>query len=201
MGEEAITMPTTRSPNELVPLIKAAIRAGNESYLEAGRLLLEAKAALPHGSFQNWVEEHFDVSYRSAARYMRFAANMTTSASLADCERDPETRRIHRDVAEEFAEQEFADPEPEPEVGDGEPNFDEDDEPYIPPPPSGDDDWRHRVPRILGPGEYREAIIEMVEMGYRVLAKRDHPDAGGDAAKFIHLKNARDWALDYLQKL
>jgi hypothetical protein len=38
--------------------------------MEAGRLLLEVKEALPHGHFGKWLEENFDGSRSVAAKYM-----------------------------------------------------------------------------------------------------------------------------------
>ena len=40
---------------------------------EAGKLLLEVKAALPHGQFLAWVQQHVRVSVRQAQRYMAVA--------------------------------------------------------------------------------------------------------------------------------
>lgn len=42
--------------------------------IEAGRLLIEAKAAMPHGDFGPWVESECGIGYRTARRYMRAAA-------------------------------------------------------------------------------------------------------------------------------
>jgi hypothetical protein len=40
---------------------------------EAGRLLLEVKAALPHGEFGKWLEQNITVSVRQAQRYIAVA--------------------------------------------------------------------------------------------------------------------------------
>jgi len=40
---------------------------------EAGRLLLEVKAALPHGEFGKWMEQNITVSVRQAQRYIAVA--------------------------------------------------------------------------------------------------------------------------------
>lgn len=39
--------------------------------IEAGRLLIEVKAQLPHGEFGDWVEGQCGFSYRAARRYMQ----------------------------------------------------------------------------------------------------------------------------------
>ena len=44
-----------------------------EHAIEAGKLLLQAKAQLPHGQFLSWLEANCQVSARQAQRYMRAA--------------------------------------------------------------------------------------------------------------------------------
>lgn len=44
-----------------------------EQMIEAGRRLLEVKAALPHGEFLPWVQSESGMSYDTAQRYMRMA--------------------------------------------------------------------------------------------------------------------------------
>ena len=46
---------------------------------QAGALLLEVKAALPHGEFAKWVEVHLTVSQRQAQRYMAAAQGKALS--------------------------------------------------------------------------------------------------------------------------
>ena len=53
-----------------------AITKANEAMhhaIEAGKLLMEVKAALPHGSFGTWMEANLRVSSRQAQRYMAAA--------------------------------------------------------------------------------------------------------------------------------
>jgi len=45
-----------------------------EHAIEAGRLLAEVKAALPHGALGPWLEANFDGSERTARAYMRLHA-------------------------------------------------------------------------------------------------------------------------------
>lgn len=46
---------------------------------EAGRLLLEVKASLPHGAFSKWVADNLTVSQRQAQRYMAAAQGKALS--------------------------------------------------------------------------------------------------------------------------
>jgi len=43
----------------------------------AGKLLIEVKKGIKHGSFQNWVIDHLQVSMRQAQRYMAVAQGKT----------------------------------------------------------------------------------------------------------------------------
>ena len=56
-----------------------------EAILETGRLLLEAKDALPHGSFKTMMQLHLPFSVRTAERLMAIARNpvLTKSDNLS----------------------------------------------------------------------------------------------------------------------
>src|SRR5260221_10653202 len=43
--------------------------------ISAGLLLKEAKGNVPHGEWLSWLDEHCDLSERTAHRYMQLAAN------------------------------------------------------------------------------------------------------------------------------
>lgn len=60
----------------------AAEKAINHA-MEAGRLLLEVKAALQHGCFKAWAEDNLTVSLRQAQRYMRVAQGKPNIRTLA----------------------------------------------------------------------------------------------------------------------
>lgn len=47
---------------------------------EAGKLLLEAKEALPHGSFSTWIQYNLTVSHRQAQRYINAYKGKITQA-------------------------------------------------------------------------------------------------------------------------
>jgi hypothetical protein len=54
---------------------QAALNSGVEHALEAGRLLLEAKAAMRHGDWEAWIAAHCRFSERTARGYMRIATH------------------------------------------------------------------------------------------------------------------------------
>jgi hypothetical protein len=55
-------------------IVGAAIKAINKA-IEAGGLLCEIKAGLPHGEFTAWVETNTGFSIRTAQRYMKIYEN------------------------------------------------------------------------------------------------------------------------------
>lgn len=60
----------------------AATRTANEAIQhakEAGRLLLEVKATLPHGEFILWLRDNVSVSVRQAQRYMSASQGKSTN--------------------------------------------------------------------------------------------------------------------------
>jgi ParB-like chromosome segregation protein Spo0J len=56
---------------------EAGFRAGLDHAIEAGRLLIEAKALCGHGGWLAWLAENCAVSQRTAQAYMRLARNQT----------------------------------------------------------------------------------------------------------------------------
>jgi DUF3102 family protein len=68
--------------------VPAAARTAIEHAIECGRLLVEAKASVPHGEWLPWLRENTEVSERTARRWMRFAENSETllakSATVAE---------------------------------------------------------------------------------------------------------------------
>lgn len=72
----------------LVPLIKdeleAADAAGLEHYRAAGEMLQEAKEQVKHGEWAGWLQRNFHLSGRTAERYMALAEiPKTTRASFS----------------------------------------------------------------------------------------------------------------------
>jgi hypothetical protein len=59
--------------DDVLKRIRTAQKAHINSGLEIGRLLLEAKRSLRHGSFMRWVREEVGISSSSAANYMNAA--------------------------------------------------------------------------------------------------------------------------------
>jgi hypothetical protein len=64
--------------------IKASAEQMAERAIAAGNMLIEAKAALPHGKWQEWLSDQVGMSDRSARRYMQLARSGLTMATVAD---------------------------------------------------------------------------------------------------------------------
>ena len=77
--------------------------------MNAGKILLDVKDALPHGQFGKWLEEHFDGSASCARQYMRcYRAVSTGMVPMPEGD-------TSLDAIEKALRQLDAEPEPEPE--------------------------------------------------------------------------------------
>ena len=74
----------------------------------AGELLLEAKAALQHGDWSAWIDQHFDGSERTAQRYMRLSRHWHELEAKA-----PRVADLTLNAAEAL----LAEPKPASDVG------------------------------------------------------------------------------------
>ena len=64
--------------------IQASAELMAERAIAAGNMLIEAKAALPHGQWQAWLNDHVGMSDRSARRYMQISRSGLETATVAD---------------------------------------------------------------------------------------------------------------------
>lgn len=82
----------------------------------AGEALLKAKADCPHGTFKTWVEDNTEVSYRTAAVYMKVAR-----------EWDQKCSTLHISDPSQFSLRDFLDNKAKPQAA---PTFTKDDAEY-----------------------------------------------------------------------
>jgi hypothetical protein len=75
--EKKETTALARPLSTLVPLIRKEIEAGDEAgiehYRRAGEMLIEAKEQCEHGEWTAWVERNFHLGMNTARRYMQLA--------------------------------------------------------------------------------------------------------------------------------
>jgi hypothetical protein len=95
--------------NRELAAAEADFQSALQHALNAGQMLSEVKAQLPHGQFGPWVRAHIDVGEREARNYMRLAANRQRVADL------PSIRQAVALLAEPKPEVEVIDADENPE--------------------------------------------------------------------------------------
>ncbi len=161
----------------LVPLIKdelaAADEAGVEHYRHAGEMLLEAKDQVAYGSWGRWLAKNFELSDRTAKRYMRLArmSNDDDASSAYDRPKSlygaigekPVKTRAAWDTVHAAAD-------------------------------------RVNVKRLADEQQtredelklHRQIALQLIDLGYRAMATRLHPDRGGSRDAMQRLNTVRD---------
>ena len=161
----------------LVPLIKEELAAGNraglEHYRQAGAMLSEAKEQQPYGRGGTWLKQNFALSQETARQYMLLAAGRRLDGSEVSNQRLESVRAaLGRHEA------------------------------------SAHTSWRPalKAARDLDAelfaqeqqteqneiALHRELATELVDVGYKALATRLHPDRGGSKDAMVRLKRVRD---------
>ena len=168
----------------LVPLIKddlahgrdAAERAGLPYYRAAGEKMIEAKEQLKHGEFTDWVKRNFNISERTARDYM----------SLARAMQNQNGRALPFSNITTFVE-------PEPRSRITAPSWHEPVKDVI---SNLDTETLNLKREDLKRQEARDIQrtlgLQLIDIGYKVLARELHPDKGGSRDAMAHLNIERD---------
>lgn len=170
----------------LVALIKedlqkgdeAAERAGLPYYRAAGEKMLEAKGQLPHGEFMEWVSRNFGIGRDQSQRYMKLAST-TTDAQIT---RLPRTTTLTEAIGEQPRSERPRGPV-----------------------------WQEPVKQIMGRVDIdtlnlrqnelkrveerdaeRKLAAQLIDIGYKALATKLHPDKGGSRDAMSRLNRVRD---------
>lgn len=170
----------------LVPLIQddlkhgreAAERAGMPYYQAAGEKLIEAKIQIKHGEWGSWLDRELSISRSQADRYILYA------------KADVKTKFTARG---EFASLREVERSVNPNIG------------------TGKTAWHEQVTNIvsrvdtetlnlkreeLKRQEEREAqrklALQLIDIGYKVLARTLHPDKGGSREAMSRLNAVRE---------
>jgi hypothetical protein len=158
----------------LVPMIaselSAADRAGMEHYRRAGVMLLEAKDQVARGSWARWLTKNFELSQTSARRYMRLA-RIDDDASAQST---PGAETLKGAIGERPARHAWTDVHQRAD--------------------------RVNVTRLADERQsreneiklHRELALQLIDLGYRALATRLHPDRGGSRDAMARLNVVRD---------
>jgi len=160
----------------LMPLIQeelsAGARAGLEHYRRAGELLLEAREQVAAFKWGKWLSKNFELSRRSAGYYMSLAERIREdpdivhrgAQSLRSVTR-PDARPAHAQWREVF---------------DAAKNVDVDEFAEV------------RQARSEEVQLHRDLALELIDIGFRALATRLHPDRGGSKEAMRRLNRVRD---------
>jgi len=159
----------------------AAQRAGMPYYKAAGEKLLEAKGQLKHGEWGPWLKQNFALTQETARTYMKLAETVGAEnpsalgiSSLGDLLRktgsNRDARRAQQKPGSDEPAQQIVNP-----VGTGTLGADLDE-------------------RILQ--DEREAertlAVQLIDLGYKALARKLHPDKGGSPDAMQRLNVVRD---------
>ena len=160
----------------LVPLIQDEITAGTsagiEHYRRAGEMLVEAREQVAFHGWGRWLSKNFALSRSTAFYYMKLAQQPERSAvlnsrplTLREATGQPKEASSEgrwRKIREAARRVVVEDFQQERQARDEE-------------------------VRLL-----RELILQMMDLGYRALATRLHPDRGGSQEAMVRLNRARD---------
>jgi hypothetical protein len=164
----------------LIPMIQSELQQGNaagqEHYRLAGQMLIEAKEQVGYGGWVRWLAKNFDLSRQTASVYMRWAreadlsrgARQAPYTSLREMRGDAERDRAHR---QSKTQQDFR---------------------RVLRDVARDDFVQERQARDDEIRLHRELAEELVDIGYRALATRLHPDRGGSKDAMSRLNRVRD---------
>jgi hypothetical protein len=185
MKHVAVTSKTkiARPIKILVPLIQEELIAGNtagmEHYIKAGRMLNEAKESgqIAYGSWGRWLKDNFKLGKSTAYDYMRVARKVDEAGSSF-----PVDRKTIAQIAEY---------EPRTIKSITKKNrlkslFDIVDKVNV---TRLADERKSRDDEIT---LHRDIALKLIDLGYRAMATRLHPDQGGSRDAMARLNTVRD---------
>jgi hypothetical protein len=164
----------------LVPLIQNELMEGDTAglghYLHAGEMLTEAKGQVSHGSWSRWLTKNFALSQKTAGRYMRLArmkaetgkldaGDKTGGLSAAIGEKHSKNISVKTRLKSLFEAVDHVDVE------------------HLA------DERQSQANEIK---LHREMAVQLIDLGYRALATRLHPDRGGSRDAMERLNVVRD---------
>lgn len=174
----------TRPLTVLIPLIQedlaAAKKAGMEYYRGAGEKLNEAKAQLKHGAFVPWVKKNFNISISTAHDYMALA-HATSGTQKEGRPQYPSLNEFNRATGRHHNETVAKRPWHDP-IKDTLNKV--------------DTETLNLRKAELARRDEREAerklALQLIDIGYKALATKLHPDKGGSRDAMSRLNTVRD---------
>lgn len=189
MAAELVTISKeiTRPLKLLVPLIKkdleqakvAADEAAMPYYKAAGEKMWEAKGQIGHGGFEAWVKRNFGIGRRQASLYMQYAKHEMSSTDSHLGKPQPSTLREF--VRDHTTNKRFGDKSAWRETIDAATS-------------------RHNIEAMrqdqLAQDKERalqkKMALQIIQIGYKVLASKLHPDKGGTREAMARLNTVRN---------
>jgi hypothetical protein len=160
----------------LVPLIRDELTAGNraglEHYRQAGEMLLEAREQVAPFKWGKWLSKNFELSRETARVYMRYAERIADDPHVA--QHAGQSLRSVVYPAEHANRTEWR------TVREATKQIDV------------DEFTESRQARVDEIQLHRELALELVDIGYKALATRLHPDRGGSKDAMRRLNRVRD---------
>jgi hypothetical protein len=172
----------------LIPMIQSELQMGNdaghEHYRRAGELLIEAKEQVPYGGWGRWIKKNFDLSQWTANQYIRWAHQDRDFVDGVTKVRPTSIREVSgitardREHRQSKQQQDFR---------------------RVLREVARDDFVQERQARDDEIKLHRELAEELVDIGYRALATRLHPDRGGSKDAMSRLNRVRDELRQFAQ--
>jgi len=166
----------------LVPLIQSELQQGNNAghdhYRRAGEMLIEAKEQVAYGGWNKWLAKNFELNPRTAQVYMQWA-RVHHEKRVGASQASPYTSLRHMTGHTERAREQYQSKQQEAfrrvlrDV-------------------ARDTFVQERQARDDEIALHRELAEELVDLGYRALATRLHPDRGGSKDAMSRLNRVRD---------
>lgn len=160
----------------LVPLIKDEIRLGDEAGLEhyraAGAMLLEAKSQIPHGEFVSWSSRNFKRSQGTLIDWMKLA-------------------KIKKSRMRQFSSIRQA--LGETGIGSGKPAWQAPVQDVLKQVRAEAFNLRqHEISQTKEKQLERKLGLQLIDIGYKVLSVKMHPDKGGSHEAMQRLNRVRN---------
>jgi len=165
----------------LIPMIQSELQQGNaagqEHYRIAGQMLIEAKGQVGYGGWGRWLMKNFDLTHRTANQYMRMARNERDFGSGDSKVAYTSIREMTGQSAREREDRQSKQQQQFRRVLRD---------------VARDDFVIERQARDDEVKLHRDLAEELVDIGYRALATRLHPDRGGSKDAMMRLNRVRD---------
>lgn len=173
-------MAVARPLKVLVPLIQTKLaegdRAGLEQYREAGEMLLEAREQVTAGRWGVWLSKNFALSRTTAFRYMKLAERGDVVPRRGTNE-PPASLRSAIGIPKDDYDRRAGAWQPIREFTRAVPVNDFKQE----------QQQREDEVRL-----HREIAVQLVDLGFKALATRLHPDRGGSKEAMVRLNRVRE---------